>query len=432
MNQRLKSIENLLLFVNLGIFLFLALCFLITTDNVIKSNLSTEFMFSAEAIVFDAKSLFLKVLTGCAVCLSMMLAEGKNNRFRPVVDIMMAVLLFYIVVKLGFNYNGVFLYLFVRVLSDNEWNTLKKIFLGICVVAFIMTDRNVMNSYYPSYSIEYYIGFYTGVEKQLLTVILAILKSINSLMFILYCATYIRVQYENIQKINYLYNELEAANTKLLDYAVEREKYGEINERNRIAREIHDTLGHTMTTLSYGLQATLHLIDHSIQEAKEQIRTLSEVTSKGMEEIRRSVRALSPQDSLHAQLEEKLRKLIKSSQRLTNIVITCEFDIKRKLFKEDEALVIYRVIQESMTNCFKHSQATQLHIQVIEKENYMHIHIQDDGIGFTGGIHGFGTTHIRQRVELLGGNVTYRGDNGFETIVQIPLRMEDVEDLPMQ
>ena len=432
MNQKLKSIENLLLFVNLGIFIFLALCVLITTDNVIKSNLSTEFMFGAEAIVFDAKNLFLIILACCSICLIMMLLEEKYNQYRLMTDIAMGLLLFYIVAKLGFNYNGVFLYLFVRGLSDSERGSFKKVYLVFCVVAVIISDRNVMNSYYPFYSIEYYISFYSGFVQQFLTVVLAILQRINSLVFILYCATYIRVQYENIQKINLLYNELETANSKLIDYAVEREKYGELNERNRIAREIHDTIGHTMTVLSYGLQASLHLIDHSAAEAKEQIRNLCEMTAKGMEELRRSVRALAPQDSLHVQLEDKIRKMVKSSQRLTNIVITCEIDVQRKLFKEDEALVIYRVIQESMTNCFKYSQATKLEIVVKELKQEMLIHIQDDGVGFTGEISGFGTTHIRQRVELLGGTVTYRGTNGFETKVVIPLRVEDAEDLPMK
>lgn len=427
MNQRLKSIENLLLFVNLGIFLFLALCFWITTDNIVKSNLSTEFMSSVSAIVFDAKDLLIEIFLYCMVCMLVVAAENRISGFRAFSDFVMGIVLFVIVAKLGFNYNGVFLYLFIRVLSDNERNPNKKLFLIICVAAFIITDRNVMNSYYAFFSIDDYIHFYSGMERQLLTIILAVLKSVNSLIFILYCATYIRVQYENIRKINYLYNELEEANSKLMDYAFEREKYGEINERNRIAREIHDTLGHTMTTLSYGLQAVLHLVDYSVEDAKEQLHTLCEMTSKGIEEIRRSVRALSPQEALQHQLPERIQKLIASSQRLTNIKIHCRMDIQRKEFQEDEALVIYRVIQESMTNCFKHSQAKNLNIHVMEKGNHIEIHIQDDGIGFTGEIHGFGTTHMRQRVELLGGSVAYKGEHGFETLVHIPLRMENEE-----
>ena len=427
MNQRLKSIENLLLFVNLGIFLFLALCFWITTENIVKSNLSTEFMFSVSAIVFDAGDLLIEIFFWCMACVLIVAAENRFNGFRAFSDFVMGIVLFVIVAKLGFNYNGVFLYLFVRILSDNEKNPNKQLFLIICVAAYIITDRNVMNSYYTFFSIDDYIHFYNGMEMRLLTIILAVLKIVNSLIFILYCATYIRVQYENIRKINELYNELEAANSQLVDYAFEREKYGEINERNRIAREIHDTLGHTMTTLSYGLQAVLHLVDHSVEDAKEQIYTLNEITTKGIEEIRRSVRALSPQEDLQHQLPERIQKLIASSQRLTNIRIHYSVDIQRKEFQEDEALVIYRVIQESMTNCFKYSQAENLNIHVTEKEDYIEIHIQDDGIGFAGEIHGFGTTHMRQRVELLGGSVTYKGEHGFETQVYIPLRMENEE-----
>ena len=179
MNQKLKSIENLLLFVNLGIFIFLALCVLITTDNVIKSNLSTEFMFGAEAIVFDAKNLFLIILACCSICLIMMLLEEKYNQYRLMTDIAMGLLLVYIVAKLGFNYNGVFLYLFVRGLSDSERGSFKKVYLVFCVVAFIISDRNVMNSYYPFYSIEYYISFYSGFVQQFLTVVLAILQRMS-------------------------------------------------------------------------------------------------------------------------------------------------------------------------------------------------------------------------------------------------------------
>ena len=427
MNQRLKSIENLLLFVNLGIFLFLALCFWITTHNIVKSDLSTEFMFSVNAIVFDVGELLMEVFLCCMACVLIMVAENRINRFRAYSDFVMGIILFVIVAKLGFNYNGVFLYLFSRVLSDNERNLHKNLFLVICAAAFIITDRNVMDSYYAFFSIDDYIQFYHGMEMRLLTIILAVLQRVNSLIFIFYCATYIRVQYENIRKINCLYNELEEANSQLMDYAFEREKYGEINERNRIAREIHDTLGHTMTTLSYGLQAVLHLVDRSVEDAKEQLYTLNEITTKGIEEIRRSVRALSPHEDLQHQLPERIQKLIASSQRLTNIQIHYSVDIQRKEFQEDEALVIYRVIQESMTNCFKHSQAENLDIHVMEKGDYIEIHIQDDGIGFIGEIHGFGTTHMRQRVELLGGSVIYNGTHGFETRVHIPLRIENEE-----
>lgn len=428
MNQRLKSIENLLLFVNLGIFLFLALCFWVTTGNIVKSNLSTEFMFSVNAIVFDAGGLLVEIFFWCVACVLIVAAENHINGFRSFSDFVMGIALFVIVAKLGFNYNGVFLYLFSRILADDEKNPNKKLFLILCVAAYIITDRNVMNSYHAFFSIDDYIGFYSGMEMRLLTIILAVLKIVNSLIFILYCATYIRVQHENIRKINDLYNELEAANSQLIDYAFEREKYGEINERNRIAREIHDTLGHTMTTLSYGLQAVLHLVDHSVSDAKEQLHTLSDITTKGIEEIRRSVRALSPQEDLQHQLPERIERLVASSQRLTNIQIRCSLNIQRKEFQEDEALVIYRVIQESMTNCFKHSSAEHLNIRVTEMENHIVIHIQDDGIGFTGEIHGFGTTHMRQRVELLGGSVTYKGEHGFETWVNIPLRMENEGD----
>ena len=107
-----------------------------------------------------------------------------------------------------------------------------------------------------------------------------------------------------------LYHELQNANEQLSEYADMAEKMAQTNERNRLAREIHDTLGHSLTGIIAGLDACLALVDVAPQEVKKQLKLLADVSRDGMKDVRRSVSELRPDEMERLSLNASIRKMV--------------------------------------------------------------------------------------------------------------------------
>ena len=101
-------------------------------------------------------------------------------------------------------------------------------------------------------------------------------------------------------QLNSANDELKYVNMQLSEYAKESEKMAETKERNRLAREIHDTLGHSLTGIITGIEACTTLMDVAPEATKEQLKAIAEVARQGITDVRRSVKALRP-DALESQ-----------------------------------------------------------------------------------------------------------------------------------
>ena len=250
-----------------------------------------------------------------------------------------------------------------------------------------------------------------------------------------FCVFIIIEQSGTIDEVKKLYfklsqtnEELQQANEKLQEYAVMKEKMGETKERNRLAREIHDTLGHTLTGISAGVDACIAMIDSSPEVTKGQLELISKVTRDGIKEVRRSVSELRPDSLERLNLEPAIRKMVNETNSITNTKIHFECDVEKLKFDEDEENAIYRVVQESMTNSVRHSHAKNVYITIKKKYSDIYISIKDDGIGCTDMKKGFGTRHIVERIKLLNGTVEFDGSDGFTTNVVIPIRWGEEYD----
>lgn len=146
-------------------------------------------------------------------------------------------------------------------------------------------------------------------------------------------------------------------NEQLEAYAEESVKNAETRERNRLAREIHDTLGHTLTGIIAGLDACTMLIDVAPDAVKQQIADIADVARKGMTDVRRSVKALRPDALEKLELSKALTEMIDETRRSTKteILYTCNAALKG--FNPDEEEIIYRIVQESITNAIRHGKA---------------------------------------------------------------------------
>ena len=121
----------------------------------------------------------------------------------------------------------------------------------------------------------------------------------------------VQSQHKEKERIKSLNNQLNEANEKLRLYAIEAEYMAETRERNRLAREIHDTLGHALTCIIAGLDACIATIDTAPEFTKKQLKTISDTARHGINDVRRSVKKLRPDDLEKLSLEDALHQMIK-------------------------------------------------------------------------------------------------------------------------
>ena len=263
-----------------------------------------------------------------------------------------------------------------------------------------------------------------------LTTVFTVINAASIMLFFIFCIMLIAYKQEMIDDINELYAKLKTANTQLKDanaryedLMAENAKMAKVVERNRIAREVHDTIGHTLTGIAAGLDACVALSANAPDTLKKQLQLLSEISRQGLVDVRRSVSQLRPDNIERQSLLSAIRELIAKTKEITNVEIRFECSIISLSVEEDEENAIYRIVQEGITNAIRHGNATKIRIEMRRTDEGIHILISDNGKGCKGIEEGFGLRHMRERVQMLQGTIEFRSNDGFEIETDIPLRI---------
>jgi signal transduction histidine kinase len=234
-------------------------------------------------------------------------------------------------------------------------------------------------------------------------------------------------QQQERQRAERLLAELEAAHRRLQAYAVQVEALAVAEERNRLAREIHDSLGHYLTTITVQLEAAGKLIAARPERAAEAVATAQGLAREGLAEVRRSVAALraSPLDT--AELGEAIGKVVESL-RVSGIATTLTIEGETHPLPIQTKTALYRAAQEGLTNVRKHASASAVQVTLAYEPERVMLTISDNGIGRRGEeTEGFGLLGLRERVALLGGSLEAgdRPEGGFRLRVVVPTEEQD-------
>jgi signal transduction histidine kinase len=223
-------------------------------------------------------------------------------------------------------------------------------------------------------------------------------------------------------EVEQLVLELEAANQRLRDYSLQVEELAITQERNRLAREIHDGLGHYLTTIFMQIQAARAVMLRDADKAKDALTKATNLTQEALVDVRRSVAALrgAPADSFS--LQEEIQKMLKGCE---GAGLTPEMKVvgEPRPLAPQTVLTMYRAVQEGINNACKHARAKRLTVLLdysqIERVRLM---IQDDGVGASSLEGGFGLMGMRERVNMIRGDVSVMTDpgEGFRLEVQVP------------
>ncbi|PPJ62177.1 sensor histidine kinase [Cuspidothrix issatschenkoi] len=219
-------------------------------------------------------------------------------------------------------------------------------------------------------------------------------------------------------------DKLAVANQKLREYALKIENQATLEERNRIAREIHDSLGHSLTALNLQLETALKLSKSDIPRAMNFLVTAKELGSQALKDVRQSVSKMRSHPLQEKNLEQAIAVLAADFQRTTGIIPNCQISLVSPLSMEI-SMPIYRIIQESLTNISKYAQATEVNIDLITTVTDLTLIIKDNGKGFEleQNTTGFGLQSMRDRTLALGGEfaINTHPGAGCKIVVQVPL-----------
>lgn len=219
-----------------------------------------------------------------------------------------------------------------------------------------------------------------------------------------------------------LASELGAANDKLRDYAAQAEDFATTRERNRIAREIHDGLGHYLTVINMQIQAARAVLDHDRPRAEATLDKAQHLTREALTDIRRSVTVLRAAPTDGRSLPEALASLAEESCAAGVVTELSVRGVPRRLDAQAE-LVLYRAAQEGLTNVRKHAAAARAELALDYRDPTVAcVAVSDDGHGAEQTDGGFGILGLRERVQLIGGTVRVQTapGAGLRLMVEVP------------
>jgi signal transduction histidine kinase len=221
--------------------------------------------------------------------------------------------------------------------------------------------------------------------------------------------------YDRLRDSNY---ELEATRARLLEYSKQVETNTRLEERNRISRELHDTIGHKLAGILMQVDAAIQVMEVDRDKGMEIIRSAHANINESMDTVRETVRRLNP--SGHAAARTSVRELAERFSGMTGIAIDFKTSgIPYDLYPSVET-VLYRNLQEAFTNSVRHGHATRITVQLIYKPNMMEAVISDNGPGCGSVVKGFGLRGMEERLEIIDGSMEYDGSNGFTIHMKLP------------
>lgn len=223
-----------------------------------------------------------------------------------------------------------------------------------------------------------------------------------------------------------LITKLESAQ-KELELAHQRDtELATLRERERLARDLHDSLGHALVALSVQLEAIQRLYKVDPERASAQVDELKTLTRTSMDDLRRSLAGLRAPGLGERRLSDALQALSVDTGQRAHLAIACHIHDDANLLSPAHAETLWRVAQEALANIERHAAAHSVQLQLSITSNAALLSIQDDGRGLPLDAEKqpghYGLRGMRERVEGLGGTLTLTGNgNGSRIDVKLPI-----------
>lgn len=323
------------------------------------------------------------------------------------------------------------------------------LFLLFLIMAFVIKDTFVstlyiivLSDFYLSYSLKpsVYMGVFTFIAY-ILAVMLSKVKVIEDLPslygrliqdFIVFLLDFVIIKLSvtilkrnieierNLEIVHKREQKLKEAYNRLEEVTI-------LEERNRIAKEIHDTTGHSITTIIMQTEAAKLIIDKDAKEAKNKIISANLQAVNALEELRQSVKLLSGADTAF-NLSSSIIKTLEETMSGTNIVTRNKIDEVQ--CPEDIARFIYSTLKEGLNNGIRHGKSTAFYVELKNTPNGFTFMLSDNGKGVNLKKLelGYGLKSMRDKAKQLGGNIYFVSEEGEGFEIHITFNYKDKTD----
>ena len=225
--------------------------------------------------------------------------------------------------------------------------------------------------------------------------------------------------YKNTENLS---NIIEEQNQTLVQYAKQIESLTLVEERNRMARDLHDSLGHSFISYILGLDAVMYLMDSNAPEAKKKLEELRNYASENLDQIRETIHEIGTETDIS--LTNNFSTIIDEFSEYTNTKVDFKVTGEEYVLHHSMRMALLRCLQESLTNAKRHGNATEISIQLSFFENDVELMIVDNGEGSEKVEYGFGLTSMQERLKALNGDFKVISSKNLGTTVKchIPYR----------
>jgi signal transduction histidine kinase len=223
-----------------------------------------------------------------------------------------------------------------------------------------------------------------------------------------------KVQREQRLSITENYNHL-------ANYSLTMEQLAISRERNRVARELHDVLAHTVSGVAVELEGVRTNIKNNPEKASELVDHSLTALRQGLYETRQTLQNLRNIPFEEAGLVASIRSLVETFTFKQTIYLDLQIDGEDPCFSSEINHCFYRVAQEALNNIAAHSRATRVILRIIQNKHILKLSIEDDGIGFdplaVDQVSSYGLLGMYERAELIHAQLTVKSKPGYGTII---------------
>ena len=418
-------VKNTMFILNVIIVLFYVAVIAITTKYIIGNDLARSFL---DKVMYMPTSpvYIISGSVGLLLCLAYCVYYREFNNIRnktinylySLLEVVISVILIFLIYL---SYNGIILFVFCDCMYHLKKGLKYQVLLVALGLIYLLANYEIVTYFYPLVNIEEYFLVYDASIRNCLIIIKRLLEGFNIILFIIFMIIYILKQIQENEYISKKLSMVAMINKKMQKYVIVTEKFGEKNERKRLARELHDTIGHALAGMAVGIDACITMIDKNPQLAKAQLKIISKAIRKGMKDVRNSLNKMRPDFLQQYRLKEAIEKMKEEISDVTDLKINLNYQIDETGFDTKIEDILFRVIQESITNSIRHGLATVVDIDIYKENNLLCLKIKDNGKGCKAINYGFGLKQMVERVSQIRGDINFYSENGFTTEIKIPL-----------
>lgn len=418
-------VKNTMFILNVIIVLFYVAVSAITTKYIIGNDLARSFL---DKVMYmpTAPVYIISGSVGLLLCLAYCVYYREFNNIRnktinylySLLEVVISVILIFLIYL---SYNGIILFVFCDCMYHLKKGLKYQVLLVALGLIYLLANYEIVTYFYTLVNIEEYFLVYDASIRNCLIIIKRLLEGFNIILFIIFMIIYILKQIQENEYISKKLSMVAMINKKMQKYVIVTEKFGEKNERKRLARELHDTIGHALAGMAVGVDACITMIDKNPQLAKAQLKVISKAIRKGMKDVRNSLNKMRPDFLQQYRLKEAIEKMKEEISNVTDLKINLNYQIDETGFDTKIEDILFRVIQESITNSIRHGLATVVDINIYKENNLLCLKIKDNGKGCKAINYGFGLKQMVERVSQIRGDINFYSENGFTTEIKIPL-----------